>query len=412
MIITEEELMALLESPAEEGTGFHAVTLYALDNQAYHHARASGLPSHVQLWRARPDASWQWAGLFASGAIALFDPAAHQGADYLAAMSQGEGVYRLDEPWQDALALRHRQWGDWLAGLEILLLEDHPFQGAQLQLQLRALGLPCRWVQDGAACLQALAEGNTGLLLCDLSLAEQDAISLLLANPQYQSLPLILLSAHEQTLIDGSRRLLHDAGFNVLAALAKPLQEEELLRQLKVIYLGPQHQRRLHGLRRTIRTWQGASLGTLSLQSNPPTGGELWLPLAGLSQEWPELKAWLEELGRAPQELTLVIQRRDALLTAQAPFALVLQASLAGVKLALLLDNGEHLPFDLIERLPFQHLLLGQRLAQEWESAPADSLLDRFIGRVRDLGIAIYLDDSLNLQDEERWRLLGAAGRW
>jgi CheY-like chemotaxis protein len=79
------------------------------------------------------------------------------------------------------------------------------------------------------------------LLICDLSLAEQDAISLLMSHPQYHhsGLPIILLSAHDQTLIDGARRLLHDAGFNVLAALAKPLQSDDLLRLLKMLYLAP-----------------------------------------------------------------------------------------------------------------------------------------------------------------------------
>ena len=207
MIITDEELMALLESPTEQESGFHTLTLYALDNRAYEAARAAGLPDHVSLWRARPDASWQWSGLFATGAIALYDPGEHDGTDYLAAMTQDhEGIYRLDQDWQAALALRQQQWLAWLADFELLLLEDHPFQGAQLEQQIQQLGLPCRWVQDGANCLRVLAEGKTRLLLCDLSLAEQDAISLLLANRQYQTLPVILLSAHEQTLIDGSSR--------------------------------------------------------------------------------------------------------------------------------------------------------------------------------------------------------------
>jgi CheY-like chemotaxis protein len=413
MIITDEELMALLESPTEQESGFHTLTLYALDNSAYEAARAAGLPDHVSLWRARPDASWQWSGLFATGAIALYDPGEHDGTDYLAAMTQDhEGIYRLDQDWQAALALHQQQWLAWLADFELLLLEDHPFQGAQLEQQIQQLGLPCRWVQDGANCLRVLAEGKTRLLLCDLSLAEQDAISLLLANRQYQTLPVILLSAHEQTLIDGSRRLLHDAGFNVLAAIAKPLLGDELLRQLKGLYLGNQRLRRLKGLRRTVRTWQGQGVGTLSLKSNPPLQGEHWLPFTGCAPDWQTLKAWLDSLDRAPSALTLVIQRRDALLGDQAAFALVLQASLAGVKLALLLDNGEHLPFDLIERLPFQQLLLGQPLLQEWERAAPDSLLGRFMARVREIGIDIYLDDSVKLLDEESWRTRGAAGYW
>lgn len=128
-----------------------------------------------------------------------------------------------------------------------------------------------------------------GLLICDLSLAEQDAISLLMSHPQYRhsGLPIILLSAHDQTLIDGARRLLHDAGFNVLAALAKPLQSDDLLRLLKALYLGPQRQRRLGGLKRTIRSWQGGARGQLGLQADAASSPlPIWLAVSSLTPHW------------------------------------------------------------------------------------------------------------------------------
>ncbi|MGS3152139.1 response regulator [Aeromonas sanarellii] len=416
MIITDEELLALLESDDSQGPAFHPVSVYALDAASHQAAKAAGLPAYASLHRTLPDAGWQWEGLFAAGAIALFDPASHAGADYLPQLlTPGVGIYRLSDPWLEGVQAREREWRAWLARLQILLLEDHPFQGACIQQEIQALGTPCHWVQDGEGCLRALEEGGVGLLICDLSLAEQDAISLLMSHPQYRhsGLPIILLSAHDQTLIDGARRLLHDAGFNVLAALAKPLQSDDLLRLLKVLYLGPQRRRRLGGLKRTIRSWQGEQRGQLGLLAEAESFTlPVWLTLNGLSPHWEPLKAWLEHHGRPASELTLVIHRRDNLLSHADRFALVLQASLAGARLALLLDNAQHLPFDLLERLPLQSLLLGQHMLPELEAMAADSLLARFIQRARELGIALYLDDPFNLLDAAQWQDYGMAGRW
>ncbi|MGL5774155.1 MAG: response regulator, partial [Aeromonas veronii] len=138
----------------------------------------------------------------------------------------------------------------------------------------------------------------------------------------------------------------------------------------------------------------------------------VWLAVTGLPSRWEALKDWLREQSRTPAELTLLIHRRDHLLGNADRFALVLQASLAGSKLALLLDNSQHLPFDLLERLPLQALLLGQGILPEMESLTGDSLLGRFMARVRELGIAVYLDDPYNLLDVEVWRERGMTGRW
>ncbi|MNZ88389.1 hypothetical protein D3C78_1072790 [compost metagenome] len=78
----------------------------------------------------------------------------------------------------------------------------------------------------------------------------------------------------------------------------------------------------------------------------------------------------------------------------------------------MLLDSIQHLPFDKLERLPLQHLLLGQHLLPELEAMATDSLLDRFIGRARELGIAIYIDDPFNLLDASPWQDRGITGRW
>ncbi|WP_421172925.1 response regulator [Aeromonas sp. 601115] len=414
MIITDEELLALLDSEEHEAADFCPVLLYALDRASHELANSTTLPSYVTLQRTQPDACWQWEGLFAAGAIALYDPAAHQQADYFPELQHHQGIYAIGEDWLGGLAASYRDWNNWLAAKRVLLLEDHPFQGMQLQQAIAELGLSCQWVQDETACLAALEAGDISLLVCDLSLVEQDAISLLMSQPQIQrsGLPIILLSAHEQTLIDGARRLLHDAGFNVLAALAKPLDGNELLRLLRGLYLGPLRQQRLSGQRRSIRRWQGEVQGQLGLLSSPATPHPVWLAVTGLPSRWEALKEWLTDQSRSPTELTLLIHRRDHLLSNGERFALVLQASLAGSKLALLLDNSQHLPFDLLERLPLSALLLGQALLPEIESLAMDSLLGRFMARVRELGIAVYLDDPYNLLDVEVWRERGMTGRW
>ncbi|MFZ3404583.1 response regulator [Aeromonas salmonicida] len=415
MIITDEELLALLNSEETQERFFYPVTLYALDGVAYQAAKAVTLPEFATLRRTQPDARWPWEGLFAAGAIALFDPASHAGADYLPQlMNQSDGIYRLSDDWLAGVNDSYQQWLQWLAQMQILLLEDHPFQGAHIQQEIQGLGLSCQWVQDGDACIQVLEQGGVKLLISDLSLVEQDAIGLLMSQPQYQQsgLPIILLSAHDQTLIDGARRLLHDAGFNVVAALAKPLLSDDLLRLLKALYLGPQRQQRLSGLRRTVRSWQGEEKGLLGLLSDPPSLLPIWLAVTGLPPRWELVRDWLGRQGRDATELTLVIHRRDHLLSQAERFALVLQASLAGVKLALLLDNDQHMPFDLLERVPLQHLLLGQSLLPGLEAMTADSLLGRFIHRARELGIALYLDDPFNLLDSTLWRDRGMTGRW
>ena len=370
MMITDEELLALLEAEEHEAAGFCPIVLYVLDQVSFDIASTTSLPSYAKLYRTQPDACWQWQGLFAAGAIALYDPASHRQADYFPQLQQHGGIYAVDEDWLGGLATSYRDWCNWLAAKKIVLLEDHPFQGMQLQLTLAELGLSCQWVQDETACLATLATGDIRLLLCDLSLVEQDAIGLLMNQPRLQAegLPIVLLSAHEQTLIDGARRLLHDAGFNIMAALAKPLDCDALLSLLRRLYLGPLRQQRLSGQRRTIRHWQGAVQGQLGLLSSLTTPHPVWLAVTGLPGRWEALKEWLAEQSRTPSELTLLIHRRDHLLGNADRFALVLQASLAGSRLALLLDNSQHLPFDLLERLPLQALLLGQGILPEMES--------------------------------------------
>ncbi len=100
MIITDEELLALLNSEDPGLAGFRPIALYALDCASYEMAKQATLPNYVALHRTQPDACWQWEGLFSAGAIALYDPDSHRTADYFPQLQLHNGIYAIEEDWQ------------------------------------------------------------------------------------------------------------------------------------------------------------------------------------------------------------------------------------------------------------------------------------------------------------------------
>lgn len=60
MIITDEELMDLLESDDSQEPTFYPVSVYALDAVSHLAVKGAGLPAYANLHRTRPDAGWQW----------------------------------------------------------------------------------------------------------------------------------------------------------------------------------------------------------------------------------------------------------------------------------------------------------------------------------------------------------------
>lgn len=137
---------------------FHPVSICALD-ASYRAVRTLGVPDDARLHRMQPALHWRWEGTFTTSAIALFDPAAHAGqACFPQWMAPGRGIYKMTDPRLAGLRARAQHRRDWLVGSPVLLLEDQPSQGDCIQQGIQALGLPCRWAQDGEICLQPLAQ--------------------------------------------------------------------------------------------------------------------------------------------------------------------------------------------------------------------------------------------------------------
>ncbi|MDO2951496.1 response regulator [Aeromonas simiae] len=406
-IISDEELSALLDGVGESEE-FRPLTLYALDEASFRAVSAHSLPHGVVLLCADPQLDWQWMHWFGSTQFALYDPAQHVGRLYMTALAQAPGVLSIDEPWLESLEQAMARWSQWLAGQQILLLEDHPFQGEQIAQQIRSTGASCVLVQDGQQWALELARQPFDWLICDLALAEDDAIHLL--GQSGTQTPVILLSGHDQVLIDGAARLLGEKGIPVVGAFTKPLDLARLLPILLQAYGGrprlPTNRFRL----RHIRSWEGLTLGTLGRLSDLPLASDpAWLLLGSLGMNWEALRQRLEVGGGAAERLTLLIRPQDDLLQHQEHFSLALQARLAGAELALLIDRPEYLSFELLERLPLSALLLGRRLLPMLEQ---EGWLESFLQRARDKELRLYLDDPYALLDSVWWEGRGFHGRW
>lgn len=408
-IISDEELYALLEGVDAEGEEFRPLCLYALDDESYRQARRQSLPAELSLRRVEPQAHWQWSSWFGKSQFALYSPALYSNSPLNTVLHHAHGVLPVDGPWRDVIDEALLAWHQWLASQRVIVLEDHPFQGSQIAALIRQMGPACDLVADGAGLLMALKQPQYDWLISDLALAGDDAIHVLGSHPSL-SLPVILLSAHDQTLVDGAARLLADKGVRVVGAFTKPLEPSRLLPVLYQMYEGrPTLPARRTDSRR-IQNWSGASLGVLATRSaTVPVGERRWVLLASLDMNWEAVKQWLAEQGRSPAELTLVVRSQDALLSLPDRFSLALQARLAGATLALLIDRPERLSFELLERLPLEAILLGYRVQPQLDHG---GMLDSFLQRTRERGCQIYLDDPYALLDARWWEERGFHGRW
>ena len=181
---------------------FYPVSVYALD--AVSHQAVKGRACRPMPICTAPDPMPAGNGkdCLPPGAIACLILPSHQGPTIcLICWLPGAGIYRLSDPWLEGLQARGAGAACLARPVPDPAARRSPFQGACIQQEIQGLGLPCHWVQDGEGCLKALEEGGVRLLICDLSLAERDAISLLMSHPQYRhsGLPIILLSARDQT---------------------------------------------------------------------------------------------------------------------------------------------------------------------------------------------------------------------
>ncbi len=113
-----------------------------------------------------------------------------------------------------------------LAGLDLLLVEDHALNRRIIGEQLRRLGADVRALADGASALAEQAAQPRSVVLLDIGLQDMDgyALATQLRRQAQQPLRLIALSARK-----GPRHAIRarKAGFD--ASLAKPLQVADLL---------------------------------------------------------------------------------------------------------------------------------------------------------------------------------------
>src|SRR5262249_19609786 len=118
-----------------------------------------------------------------------------------------------------------------LAGLRVLVVDDHAVNRRILGEQLRTWGCRADEAASGAQALATLQasmhEESFGLVLLDLQMPELDggaAAALIRATPRSASLPLVLLSSMGSR---GTAQELQARGF--AAALTKPVRRAALL---------------------------------------------------------------------------------------------------------------------------------------------------------------------------------------
>lgn len=110
----------------------------------------------------------------------------------------------------------------------ILVVEDQPAIGDLVQRYLRSEGWRVTWARDGAAALEAAANGGLDLVVLDLGLPDVDGLAI--ARRLAGTVPIIVLTARSEE----PDRL---AGFAVGVDdyLGKPFSPRELVARVRVV---------------------------------------------------------------------------------------------------------------------------------------------------------------------------------
>lgn len=115
--------------------------------------------------------------------------------------------------------------------MKILLVEDDPMIGENIQIALEAEGITVEWVRDGALAEPALAANAYDAMLLDLGLPHRDGIALLQAlRSRLDSMPVLVVTARDTV----AQRVL---GLNAGADdyLVKPFDLDELIARLHAL---------------------------------------------------------------------------------------------------------------------------------------------------------------------------------
>lgn len=120
------------------------------------------------------------------------------------------------------------------ANLHVLIFEDDPIQMELASTTLRALGVNrIETCSEGNQALAVVRTYNPDLLLCDLTMPGMDGISFLrqVAAQGYLG-NVIILSSVDSGVMKAAVNLAKAYGLNLIAALNKPLQQDELKKAL------------------------------------------------------------------------------------------------------------------------------------------------------------------------------------
>ena len=116
------------------------------------------------------------------------------------------------------------------ANLHVLILEDDPIQMEVVSVTLRALGVNrIETCSEGNQALAVVRTYNPDLLVCDLTMPGMDGISFLrqVAGQGFLG-NVIILSSVDSGVMKAAINLAKAYGLNLIAALNKPLQQDQL----------------------------------------------------------------------------------------------------------------------------------------------------------------------------------------
>ena len=142
----------------------------------------------------------------------------------------------IQKPWKQGQLLRHVEsvlgHDDELMGMTVLVADDSATTRAFVRTCLTRLGVNILEADDGEPALEILQTEPVDLVLTDLNMVRMDGDALCMkirANPAWQELPVIVLSAD-----DDREKIISLFRLGATDYLTKPFLQEELMARLKV----------------------------------------------------------------------------------------------------------------------------------------------------------------------------------
>ncbi|GIU41687.1 transcriptional regulator [Shewanella sairae] len=125
--------------------------------------------------------------------------------------------------------------------MKILLIEDHEFQRAAMQMQLERITAAkisqVKTASSGIEALEIMASFKPDVLLCDLKMPEMDGITFLRHISEQPFLgSIIITSASSQLVLDSVQKMCASYQLNVIGAISKPVKSDTLNALLGTAY--------------------------------------------------------------------------------------------------------------------------------------------------------------------------------